>query len=99
MAGTYAEQATLASDNAFVALCRVSLLKRAKEMTDDTTKQTVEEINFYYNLLINPDNYATRLAWLIATNHPTISAAAPVLPSDAVAQAAVNATLNYLLRT
>lgn len=98
MAGTFAERVQLGSSNDFQNLCKVAVMVRAKAMTDDTTKQTIEQINFYFNLLTSPDAFAVKVAWLLATVHPTISAAAPDVPTDANIQTAVNSALTYLLK-
>ena len=111
MAGTYADQSTLATDNAFIALCRVALLKRALELSAEATarlaaneaarvilNQSNAEIALCNSVLSDAQGYAQRMAWLVAAGNATIGAAAPALPTQNDVQYAVNQTLPTLVR-
>ena len=98
MAGTYAEQTTLAQDSQFINLCRAALIKRAFELDDGTDKQTLGTLNLVNGVMSDSAGYAQRMAWLVACGNPTIGAAAPVLPSQGDVQYAVNTYLPKLVR-
>jgi hypothetical protein len=98
MAGTYADMAQLAVLNDFINLCRVSLLKRAVELDDGTDKLSAGMLNLIGSIMSDAENYAKRMAWLIAAGNATIAAAAPAVPSEGDTQYAVNTFLPKLVR-
>lgn len=96
MAGTFAEQATLATDNAFINKCRVAMIFRANQLMTSATAQTVRTLDQANTILNNSGNFAPTMAWLVATGNATISAAAPIVPNDADTQFAVNTMLDLI---
>lgn len=98
MAGTFADQATLASDNAFIAKVRAALIFRATELSASETAQTWAVLDQARNILNNAGSDAEHIAALISSGNPTIAAAAPAVPSDGDTQYAVNVTLTSLLK-
>ena len=92
MAGTFTDQATLASDNAFINKCRAAMIFRAVEKVD-ADAQTLAFRNKLATILSNAGADAPGMAWRIASGNSTISAAAPTVPSDADTQFAVNTFL------
>lgn len=98
MAGTFADQATLASDNAFIAKVRAAMIYRATELSASETAQTWIVLNQARNILNNAGAEAEHIAALISSGNPTIAAAAPAVPSDGDTQYAVNVTLTNLLK-
>ena len=98
MAGTFAEQATLASDNAFIAKVRVALIARAVEQYYSATAQPFAILNQARNILNDAGDDAARVAWLAIAADATIRAAAPSVPSDSATQTAVNTVLTALLK-
>jgi hypothetical protein len=98
MAGTYQDQAYLASLNDFITLVKVALLKRAVELDDGSTKQTVGTLNLISSIMSDPDSYAKRMGWLIAATNATVGAAAPAVPSASDVQYCVNTLLPKLVR-
>lgn len=98
MAGTFADQATLASDNAFIAKVRVAMVARAVEQYYNATAQPFSVLNQARQILNDAGNDAARISWLAIAADAAIKAAAPVVPSDAATQAAVNVVLTALLK-
>jgi hypothetical protein len=106
MPGTYADQADLANANDFIALCKVSLLKRAIELDTNnatllaelmgkasdpaSTKFMLSATSITGRIASDADGYAKRMAWLVASGNPTIGAAAPAVPKEGDVQYAVN---------
>jgi hypothetical protein len=97
MAGTFADQATLASDNAFIAKVRAALIYRATELYNSETAQSWAVLKQARGILDNAGGDAAKIAALVASGNPTIAAAAPVVPSDSDTQYAVNVVLTDLL--
>ena len=93
MAGTFADKATLATDNAFISKCKVAMLFRARELTDSQTAQTYATLAKMNGILANAGADAGSMAWLVATGNATIGGAAPAIPSDGDTQFAVNTFL------
>lgn len=98
MAGTYADQATLATTNAFIDLCKVALLKRAVELSDGTDKLDAPTLNTIASIMQDAGGYASRMAWLIAATNATVGASAPAVPSQGDLQFCVNTLLPKLVR-
>ena len=98
MAGTFAEQAELAADSTFIAKVRVAMIARAVELTNSTSVQNYRVLEQMRGILASGGGDAIRMATLIVTGIPTISAAAPVHPTDAAIQSAVNTVLTVLLK-
>ena len=95
MAGTFAEQATLAADNGFIAKCRCAIIFRAVELLG--TQGTNEFIRAaMLNALRNAGADAPLMAARLASGSTAIAAAAPAVPSDADTQTAVNVFLSRL---
>lgn len=99
MAGTFAEKATLAVDNAFINKCRVAMIFRANELLTSTAAQA----SGTRAALINADTIfrnaaadAPSMAWRVAAGNATIGAAAPAVPIDSDTQFAVNTFLALL---
>lgn len=95
MAGTFAEQATLATDNTFIDKCRVAMLFRANqvltsaELNDKTSKKIIQA----KGIISNAGGDALNMAWKVATGNATIAGAAPAVPVDGDVQFAVNTQL------
>ena len=98
MAGTFAEQAELAADSTFVAKVRVAMIARAVELTNSASVQNYRVLEQMRGILSGGGDDAARMAKLIATGIPAIAAAAPVHPTDAAIQSAVNTVLTVLLK-
>lgn len=98
MAGTFADQATLTSDNAFIAKVRAAMIYRATEMYGSETAQTWATLNQAREILQSAARDAAIIAALVASGNPTIAAAAPAVPSDGDTQYAVNVVLEALLK-
>ncbi len=96
MAGTFAEQATLATDNAFINKCRTAMLFQAMQLTTSATAQNVKTLAQMQSILQSAGGSAANLAWVVATGNSTIAAAAPVVPNDSDTQFAVNTILALL---
>lgn len=99
MAGTFADQAVLATDNAFINKCRVALIFRATQLMNSTDAQspaTLDRLNQANAILSNAGSQAPNIAWLVATGNATIAAAAPVVPIDGDVQFAVNTLLDLI---
>ena len=88
MAGTFAEQATLAADNAFIAT----------ELFNSQAAQTLATLQQAKGILSNAGAQAPHNAALAAAGNPTIAAAAPAVPNDSDTQYAVNTVLTSLLK-
>ena len=93
MAGTFADQATLAGDNAFINKCRAALLFRSVELMTSTTAQTFTTLAKMQAIFQNAGADASNMAWRVAAGNATIAAAAPAVPSDSDTQFAVNTFL------
>lgn len=93
MAGTFAEQATLANDNAMIDKCRVAMLFRANELLSSQTAQKLAVLQQAKNIVTNAGADAPSMAWKLATGNATIAAAAPAVPSDGDVQFSVNVQL------
>ena len=100
MAGTYADQVTLASTTSFVQKVQVALLFRANQNMTSTAAQNpamMAVLAQAHNILSNGGSDAQRYAWIVATCNPTIAAAAPAIPSDGDTQYAVNTFMTQML--
>jgi hypothetical protein len=97
MAGTFADQATLTADNAFIAKVRAAMIYRAVELYDSDTAQSWAVLKQARSILDNAGGDAAKIAALVASGNPTIAAAAPAVPNDADTQYAVNVVLTTLL--
>ena len=93
MAGTFADQATLANSTPFVNACRVAMLFRAVSLITGNTPQTATTLNKMMTIFNNAGADATSMAWRVAIGNPSIAAAAPALPPDSDIQFAVNTFL------
>lgn len=93
MAGTFADKATLASDNAFINKCRAAMLFRAVELTNSATAQTFVTLSKMSAILQNAGSGAPNMAWLVAAGNSTIGGLAPAVPNDSDTQFAVNTFL------
>lgn len=98
MAGTFADQATLAADNAFIAKVRCAMIFRANELFNSTSAQTLSTLQQSKGILSNAGAQAGEIAALVATGNSTIAAASPAVPSDGDTQFAVNTVLASLLK-
>lgn len=98
MAGTYQDQATLASMNEFIAQVRVAMVKRAVEKYYSLDPQPFEILEQAKRILDSGASDADRIALLVATSDPTIAAAAPAVPSDSATLAGVILVLDALLK-
>lgn len=99
MAGTFADKATLATDNAFINKVRVAMIFRANELLVSTAAQsatTLKALTAADSLFRNAASDAPNMAWRVAAGNATIGAAAPAVPIDSDVQFAVN-TLMALL--
>ncbi len=96
MAGTFAEKATLATDNAFINKCRVAMIFRAAELINSSTAQSVQTLDRMISIFSGAGNDAANMAWRVAAGNATIGAAAPAVPSDGDTQFAVNTFLALL---
>ena len=97
MAGTFADQATLVSDNAFIAKIRCALIYRANELYNSATAQSYRALVQARSILDNAGADAQKYAFLVASGNPTIDSSAPAVPSDGDTQYAVNTFLTSLL--
>lgn len=98
MAGTFADQAQLANDSAFIAKVRVAMIFRANELFNSTSAQTLATLQQSKGILSNAGAQAPDIAALVATGNPTIASAAPAIPSDGDTQFAVNTVLTSMLK-
>ncbi len=98
MAGTFAEQAQLAADNAFIAKVRAAMIFRANELFNSTSAQTLSVLQQSKGILSNAGAQAPDVAALVATGNATVAAAAPAIPSDGDTQYAVNTVLTNMLK-
>lgn len=97
MAG-FADEATLASDNTFIAAVRRALIARAIEQYYSATAQTFAVLAQSREILYSSGANAANIAALVVSADATIKANAPAIPSDAAIQAAVNVVLTALLK-
>lgn len=98
MAGTFSDQATLATDNAFIGKCRVALVKRAVELANSADAKSLPQLRQVAEILsTGGESHASRMAWLVGAGNPTIASAAPAVPNDQDTQYAVNVQLALLL--
>jgi uncharacterized membrane protein YadS len=93
MPGTFADKATLASDNAFINKCRAAMIFRANELMTSATAQTVTTLDKMQGIMASAGSGADRMAWIVACGNSAIGAAAPAVPSDSDTQFAVNTFL------
>jgi hypothetical protein len=98
MAGTFAEQATLATDNAFIAKVRCAMIYRANELFTSASAQDYRVIVQAREILMSAAGNAASIAALVASGNATVAAAAPAVPSDGDTQYAVNTFLTALLK-
>ena len=98
MAGTLADQATLAVDSAFVGKVKAAMIYRASVNFSSASAQTYQTLQQCRTILQSGGDDAQRIAWLCAVAVPSIAAAAPVIPSDAATQSAVDAILAALIK-
>jgi hypothetical protein len=98
MAGTFADQATLANDNAFIAKVKCAMIFRATELSNSATAQTYQTLAQCREILLSAGSTADTIAALVATGNATIASAAPTVPSDGDTQYAVNTVLTALLK-
>ena len=98
MAGTLAEQATLAQDSAFVGKVKACMISRASTNFNSATAQTFRTLEQCRAILSDGAGDAQRVAWLCAVAVPAIASAAPAIPSDAATQTAVDAILAALIK-
>lgn len=96
MAGTFADKATLATDNAFINKVRVALIFRANELLTSTTAQNVRTLNSMNSIFLSAGSDALSMAWRVAASNSTIGSAAPAVPIDSDVQFAVNTILTLL---
>lgn len=97
MAGTFTDQNTLATDNAFIAKVRCAMIYRANQNATSSSRNTLDELQQAKSILMNAAAEASNMARLIASGNATIAAAAPAVPSDGDTQYAVNTTLALLI--
>jgi hypothetical protein len=98
MTGTFAEQAILATNNKFIAQCRVALIKRAVEIINDPADQQEDTLRQCQEILLNSENTAINTAWIVSSGNAGIAKATPDVPSDEDTQAGVNDYLKLLLQ-
>lgn len=99
MAGTFADKATLATDNAFINKVRVALIFRANELLVSTAAQSAGTLKALTNadgIFRGAASDAPSMAWRVAASNATIGAAAPAVPIDSDVQFAVNTILALL---
>ena len=90
MAGTFADQATLAGDNAFINKCRAAMIFRAVELVNSSTAQNLATLSKMDSIIRSAAGSAEVMARLIASGNATIAAASPAVPIDSDVQFAVN---------
>lgn len=98
MAGTLADQATLAQDSAFVGRVKAAMIFRAVAQYNSASAQTFRTLEQSRETLAGAANKAQEIAWLCAVGVPSIASAAPAIPSDAATQSAVDAILTALIK-
>lgn len=98
MAGTYADQATLASMNEFTDKVRVAMISRAITQYFSADPQTFKVLQQAKAILDNGGSDAARIAALVATGVPSIAAAAPAVPTDADTLSGVTVVMDALLQ-
>jgi hypothetical protein len=98
MAGTFAEQAQLANDTTFIEKVRVAMILRAVELINSASAQNYRVLVQMNGIVNGGGSDAARMAALIVSGISTIGAAAPVHPTDAALQTAVNTVLTVLLK-
>lgn len=98
MAGTLADQATLAQDSAFVNKVKAAMIFRAVAQYNSASAQTFRTLEQSRDTLAGAANKAQEIAWLCAVGVPSIASAAPVIPPDAATQSAVDAILAALIK-
>lgn len=96
MAGTFADQSTLAKTNSFVEQCRCAMLFRAVQVMNTNAKVDRRDMDYARNILRSAASDAPHVAWLVVVGTTAIAAAAPATPLDADVQAAVNTFLVQL---
>jgi hypothetical protein len=98
MAGTLADQATLAQDSAFVNKVKAAMIFRAVTQYNSASAQTFRTLEQSRDTLAGAAGSAQQIAWLCAVGVPSIASAAPAIPSDAATQSAVDAILAALIK-
>jgi len=98
MAGTFSEQAQLATDNTFIGMVKRAMISRAVELYYSATAQPYSVLAQAKEILISAGNNADKIAALVIAADATISANAPVMPTDSATQTAVNTVLTALLK-
>ena len=98
MAGTFADQATLATDNAFIAKVQRAMITTAVEKYYSSTAQDFSVLLQSKQILDNGASDAARIASLCIAADATIQANSPAVPTDAATQTAVNVVLTALLK-
>jgi hypothetical protein len=98
MAGTFADQATLAADNSFIAKVRCAMIYRANELFTSVSAQDYRVTVQARDILMSAAGNASSVAALVASGNATIAAAAPAVPNDGDTQYAVNTVLTTLLK-
>ena len=98
MAGTYADQATLASMNEFIDKVRVAMISQAITRYFSAEPQTFQVLQQAKVVLDNGGVDAGRIAALVATGVPSIASAAPAVPSDANTLAGIIVVMDALLK-
>lgn len=96
MAGTLADQITLARDSAFIDKCEGELVKKALYLDLGQSGASTTERVLASNILNGPRPYAERIATLIAFGNATTAAAAPAVPLDADMAYVVNEAFPHL---
>ena len=98
MAGTLADQATLAQDSAFVNKVKAAMIFRAVTQYNSASAQTFRTLEQSRETLNGAASRAQEIAWLCVVGVPSIASAAPAIPSDAATQSAVDAILAALIK-
>lgn len=85
---TFADKAALATNNAFIAQCRVAMIYYAYYKTGvGGDLRMLEKMNA---IIISAGSDAQAMAWRVACGSSGIGDTAPALPSDANLQTAIN---------
>ena len=98
MAGTFSDQATLASDNTFIGMVKRAMITTAIANYYSTTAQPFSVLQQAREILLTAGGNAANIAALAIAADATIKSNAPAVPSDAATQSAVNVVLAALLK-
>jgi len=98
MAGTFTDQATLATMNEFIAKVQVAMIARAVGQYYNATAQPFSILEQAKRILDTAGEDAPRIARLVVAADAGIKAAAPAVPDDSAVQTAVNVVLTALLK-